>query len=83
MSAKLTAEEIKLIRTSLHWTEKEMAKQLELRDRMEVTQLETGRMRPTPKLQRRIFKVLTRHKMHSRPLKKLYEELKERNSSSL
>lgn len=83
MTVNLKAEEIKLIRTALHWTEKEMAKQLELRDRMEITQLETGRIRPTPKLQRKIIKILTRHKIHSRPLKKLYEELKERNSSSL
>lgn len=79
----LTAEEIKLIRTSLHMTEREMAKQLDLTDRMQITQIETGRVRPNQQLYRKIMRLLLRNKPRSKTLKKIYDDVKMRKSTSI
>ncbi len=77
-SGRMTAAEITLLRKTLKMTEGEFAERIELEDRQAVKMLESGALKPNPRMNRLLMKLLSLGATRSPKLKKLLEEIKER-----
>jgi len=80
-SHRMTADEISLLRKTLKMTEGEFAERIELEDRQEVKLLESGALKPTPRVHKMLMKLLSMGAGRSPKLKKLLEEIKERSQT--
>jgi DNA-binding transcriptional regulator YiaG len=78
---KMSATEILLLRKTLKMTEGEFAARIELEDREAVKLLESGAMKPSPRSQKLLHKLLVLGAGRSPKLKKLLDELNERTQS--
>jgi DNA-binding transcriptional regulator YiaG len=80
-SGRLTCDEIALLRKTLKMTEAEFAERIELEDRQAIKLLESGALKPTPRMHKLLMKLLGLGATRSPKLKKLLEEIKERMQS--
>jgi len=80
-SHRMTADEISLLRKTLKMTEGEFAERIELEDRQEVKLLESGALKPAPRVHKMLMKLLSMGAGRSPKLKKMLEEIKERSQS--
>jgi DNA-binding transcriptional regulator YiaG len=78
---KMTAEEISILRKSLKMSEGEFADRIECKDREAIKLLESGAIKPTLHMQKRMLRMLGTASARSPKLKKLYEAIKERSQN--
>lgn len=81
MSHRMTADEIALLRKTLKMTEGEFAERIEIPDREAIKLIESGAMKPTPRTQKLLHKLLVLGAGRSPRLKKLLEEINERTQT--
>jgi DNA-binding transcriptional regulator YiaG len=76
---KMNPEEIRVLRKTLKMSEAELSDRIELEDRQLVKQLESGAMKPSPRMNKLLLKLLTSGAARSPKLKKMLEALRERS----
>jgi DNA-binding transcriptional regulator YiaG len=80
-TGRLTSDEIALMRKTLKMTEAEFAERIELEDRQEIKMLESGALKPSPRMHKLLLKLLALGATRSPKHNKLLEEVKERMQS--
>lgn len=81
MPMRMNAEEIGTLRKTLKMSEGEFAERIELKDREAVKLLESGALKPTPRMNRLLLKLLGSGAARSPRLKKVLEAVKDRSQS--
>ena len=78
---KMTADEIAILRKTLKMSEGEFAERIEMEDREAVKLLESGALKPSPRMQKLLIKLLGTGAARSPKLKKMLEEIRERSQT--